>query len=57
MLVDVEDGKIKKVRANPDHKISQGKMCTKPTAPIEFHYHPDRLNYPLKRTSEKVEGI
>ena len=26
MLVDVENGKIIKVRANPDHKISQGKM-------------------------------
>jgi anaerobic selenocysteine-containing dehydrogenase len=56
MLVEVEDGRIIKVRGNPDHPLSRGTMCVKATAAIEFHYHPDRLNYPMKRVGERGEG-
>jgi len=56
MLIEVEDGKIIKVRANPDNPISRGTMCIKGTAAKEFHYHPDRLNHPLKRAGGKGEG-
>jgi anaerobic selenocysteine-containing dehydrogenase len=56
VLVEVEDGKLVKVRPNPEQKITRGAMCIKATAAIEHHYHPDRLNYPLKRMGERGEG-
>lgn len=56
MLIEVEDGKVVKVRPNPEHKISHGGMCPKPTSAIEFLYHPDRVNYPLKRVGKRGEG-
>ena len=40
MLVDVEDGKVVKVRPNPEHKISHGGMCTNPTSAIELSLPP-----------------
>lgn len=53
MLVEVEDGIVVEVRANPGCKISPGTICVKATAAIESHYHSDRLNHPLKRVGER----
>ncbi|MFH1123078.1 MAG: molybdopterin-dependent oxidoreductase, partial [Pseudomonadota bacterium] len=56
MLVEVENGRITRVSGNPDHQVSRGNMCSKPTAAAEFHDHPDRVNYPLKRVGRRGEG-
>lgn len=55
-LVHVKDGKVVKVRGNPEHPISKGKMCLKGPASPEHLYHPDRLGFPLKRAGERGEG-
>ncbi len=47
----IEDGRAIKVEGDPDHPISRGRLCDRGKLLIDHLYHPDRLNYPLKRTS------
>ncbi|MCS7139896.1 MAG: molybdopterin-dependent oxidoreductase [Candidatus Nezhaarchaeota archaeon] len=56
MLVYVKNGEIIKVEGDPDHPINKGAMCPRPHTWREFLYHPQRVNYPLKRVGERGEG-
>ena len=53
MLFDVEGGKLKGVRGNPDHPMTRGGLCVKLKDYEARHYHPDRVLYPLRRTGPK----
>ncbi|MEQ8824954.1 MAG: molybdopterin oxidoreductase family protein [Filomicrobium sp.] len=53
MLFEVEDGKVKGVRGNPDHPMTRGGLCVKLKDYEKRHYHPDRVLYPLRRTGPK----
>jgi anaerobic selenocysteine-containing dehydrogenase len=51
-IATVEHGRV--TRLDPDHDHPNGGvMCIKGKAAPELVYHPDRLNYPLKRTQPK----
>ncbi len=51
-VATVENGRV--TRLDPDHDHPNGGvMCIKGKAAPELVYHPDRLNYPLKRTRPK----
>ena len=51
-IATVENGRV--TRLDPDHDHPNGGvMCIKGKAAPELVYHPDRLNYPLKRTRPK----
>jgi anaerobic selenocysteine-containing dehydrogenase len=51
-IATVEEGRV--TRLDPDHDHPNGGvMCIKGKAAPELVYHPDRLNYPLKRTRPK----
>ena len=51
-IATVRDGKV--VRLDPDYDHPNGGViCMKGKAAPELVYHPDRLNYPLKRTRPK----
>ena len=52
----VRDRKVTKIEGDPNHPINKGELCVKGISGIELLYHPDRLNYPLKRAGEKGEG-
>ncbi len=53
-IATVEDGRV--TRLDPDHDHPNGGvMCIKGKAAPELVYHPDRLNYPLKRTRPKTD--
>jgi anaerobic selenocysteine-containing dehydrogenase len=56
MLVDVEDGRAIKVAGDPAHPPTRGFLCTKVTRYLERVYNPDRVLYPMRRTSKKGEG-
>lgn len=59
ILVHVEDGEIVKVGGDPSspfHPFRGGKLCPKGMSAVEWHYHPDRLNFPLKRVRGRGEG-
>ena len=53
VLATVEDGKLTKVTADPEHP--NGCICVKGTAAPEIVYSPDRLQYPMVRTRPKGE--
>ncbi|NTW28340.1 MAG: molybdopterin-dependent oxidoreductase [Coriobacteriia bacterium] len=49
VIMSVKDGKIIKVEGDPEHPISQGRLCPRCLAFDEVQYHPDRLLHPMKR--------
>ncbi len=56
MLVHIKNGRIIKVKGNKEHPVSQGYICARGATAVDFHYHPRRLNYPLKRAGKRGEG-
>jgi len=50
MVATVEDGRLTKLRPDPDHPLSQGYACPKGIAMTGVQNDPDRVLYPLKRT-------
>lgn len=51
-VMTVKDGKLVKIEGDPDHPISQGRLCPRCLAMKEAIYHPDRLLHPMKRAKE-----
>jgi len=49
----IEDGRAIKVEGDPDHPVSRGRLCARGRLLVDHLYHPDRLNYPLKRVGER----
>ncbi|GAJ08322.1 unnamed protein product, partial [marine sediment metagenome] len=56
VLAHVKDGKVIKIKGDPDHPSNKGALCHTALAGIELLYHPDRLNYPMKRAGKRGEG-
>src|SRR3989304_4071008 len=56
LLVDFEGGQAVKVRGDPQHPVNRGAMCARGRLILDHLYHPDRLNYPLKRAGERGSG-
>ncbi|HEX9242040.1 MAG TPA: molybdopterin oxidoreductase family protein [Anaeromyxobacter sp.] len=56
LLVDVEDGRARRVRGDPEHPYSRGTLCPKMNDYDRSVHSPDRLTHPLVRTGPKGEG-
>ncbi len=54
--VEVEKGKIIKVRGNSNSPVNQGRICIKGKNYPNMLYGPERLLYPLHRISKRGEG-
>ncbi|HDY70697.1 MAG TPA: molybdopterin oxidoreductase [Nitrospirae bacterium] len=52
----VEDGKLIKVKGDPESPLSKGWMCIKGLNTPEIVNHPDRLTSPLKRKGKRGSG-
>ena len=50
MLVDVEDNRVVRIRADRDHVVTGGYSCMKGLRFDEVHHSPDRLQAPIRRT-------
>ncbi|MET0988856.1 MAG: molybdopterin-dependent oxidoreductase, partial [Steroidobacteraceae bacterium] len=50
VFATVEEGRITKIRSNPDHVLSRGHFCKKAAGMIDVTYDVDRVRTPLKRT-------
>jgi formate dehydrogenase len=57
LVVDVEDGRVVKVRADDDHVATRGFSCPKGLRQHEIYASPDRLLAPEKRTGDRWEKI
>ncbi|HWO43410.1 MAG TPA: molybdopterin-dependent oxidoreductase, partial [Candidatus Eisenbacteria bacterium] len=53
-IATVENGRVVRLDPDRDHP-NGGVMCIKGKAAPELVYHPDRLNYPLRRTRAKTD--
>lgn len=56
MLVTVEGERVVKVRGNPDHPFTDGRLCVKVNHYEERIHHPDRILHPMKRSGPKGSG-
>ena len=54
-IATVNEGKVTRLVGDPDHP-NGGVFCVKGKAAPELVYHPDRLDYPLKRTRPKGDA-
>jgi menaquinone reductase, molybdopterin-binding-like subunit len=52
----IKMGLAKKLEGNPNHPISQGKLCPRGQAGLQVTYHPDRVRNPLKRSGPRGSG-
>jgi len=46
LLAEVVDGRVARVKGNPDHPLTQGRICVKGKKLLERLYHPQRLLAP-----------
>src|SRR3954462_12704771 len=56
VAVNRTDGKAVDIWGNPNHPVTQGKLCGKVDRYLERTYHRDRLMTPLKRVGPKGSG-
>lgn len=56
IISEVVDGRIVRIKGDPNNPITAGGLCVKMNHYINWVYHPDRILYPLKRVGKKGEG-
>src|SRR3954469_15118111 len=52
MVATVEDGRVTKLRPDPDHPLSRGYACPKGIAMTDVENDPDRVTHPLRRRAD-----
>jgi anaerobic selenocysteine-containing dehydrogenase len=52
----VRMGLVRKLEGDPEHKVSQGRLCVRGQAAVQVTYHPDRLVAPMRRSGERGSG-
>ena len=56
VLVTVRNGRVVRIKGDPDSPLNRGRLCVKGLSSIEHLYHPDRLQYPMKRIGDRGSG-
>jgi len=56
ILAHVSDGKITKLEPAPFPDNYYRRICQKGLSALQILYHPDRIQYPLRRSGERGEG-
>ena len=56
LLTTVENGVAMRVQGNPEHRPTDGALCTKVSRYTERSYHPERILTPLRRIGPKGSG-
>ena len=56
IVTEVRDGRAVRFYAEQEHPITQGWLCAKVRPYLERVYHPERLQYPLRRLGPKGSG-
>lgn len=55
-VTEVADGRAVNFYADPAHPVTQGWLCVKVRPYLDHVYHPERLQYPLRRIGPKGGG-
>jgi thiosulfate reductase/polysulfide reductase chain A len=56
LLLEMENGRIVEAKGDPEHPVTRGRICARGRLMVDHVYHPDRINYPLKRKGERGSG-
>ncbi|MGD9615411.1 MAG: molybdopterin-dependent oxidoreductase [Alphaproteobacteria bacterium] len=56
LLADVEDGRVLRVRGDPEQPFTAGFACAKVNRDADLVHSPERIETPLRRTGAKGEG-
>ncbi|HEX5454520.1 MAG TPA: molybdopterin-dependent oxidoreductase [Stellaceae bacterium] len=56
LLAEIEDGRIKRIKGDPEQKFTAGFACAKVGRDAELVHSPHRIRTPLKRVGAKGEG-
>jgi thiosulfate reductase / polysulfide reductase chain A len=57
IMVHVKDEKVIKITGNPQHPLSNGKLCPRGAGGTGLIYDPNRLKKPLIRTAERSRQV
>jgi len=55
-LLHMKNGRVFEVSGDPNHPVTRGLICERGLLMPEHIYHPDRINFPLKRVGKRGEG-
>ncbi len=55
MHLHIKDGKLVKVEGDPEHPITEGRLCIRCLSLPEYVNHPSRIIHPMKRAGKKGE--
>src|SRR5438477_12096145 len=55
VLITVEDGRAIKIQGDSAHPVTRGFLCAKVSKYLDRVYSPDRVLYPMRRTTAKGE--
>ena len=55
-IITVENGRAVRIQGDVDHPFTQGFLCAKVNRYLERTYHPDRLQFPMRRVGAKGRG-
>jgi len=56
LLAEVEGGRVRSIKGDPDHPFTAGFACAKVNRDAELVHSPERLKTPLRRIGAKGEG-
>ena len=57
ILVRTMNGRASKLEGNPQHPISQGRLCARGQAGLQALYNPDRLQGPEVRANQRTDSF
>jgi anaerobic selenocysteine-containing dehydrogenase len=57
IVATVEDGRITKIKGDPDHPVTRGFLCYRTNHFLERQYDPERLTTPLLRQGSDLEPV
>lgn len=56
VLLHVQNGRLIKVQGDRESPLNHGRLCPIGTATLDLVYHPDRLQYPMRRVGARGSG-
>lgn len=57
ILATVEEGRVVRLRGDPDHPITQGSLCFRTSRFLDAQYSPQRLTTPLLRKKDQLVPV
>jgi anaerobic selenocysteine-containing dehydrogenase len=57
IVATVENGRVVRLRGDPDHPVTRGFLCYRTNHFLERQYDPDRITTPLLRRGESLEPV